>query len=299
MPGIVSETSRNPGADTPAGCARVSTRGQDHQSRLDALAGAHCREVAVETANTHGEQPKLRATLDRLQPGHFPGPSHARMAGPERHEDPHAGRRPGRSPTGTVGDGRCRTRGRSSGGGARWVARPAAACGPGRRTARHAAPVPRDGQRADRTSRALRHGGPVGPPVVQDRDGHLVAALHAVSLPPAIVANAADQGIPFEVTMDALTAVVKIRAVAVDGPSRGQGIGSALLTRCLQWTGEIRMFAVRHLDDLIAHVAVGVRHGTTMVYLRWQGPAGSDPAAALRTGHAAIMRTLGRLPAGG
>ncbi|MFF0249902.1 GNAT family N-acetyltransferase [Streptosporangium sandarakinum] len=72
------------------------------------------------------------------------------------------------------------------------------------------------------------------PLVVQDRDGHLVAALHAVSLPPAVVANAADRGIPFEVMMDALTAVVKIRAVAVDEPSRGQGIGSALLTRCLQ-----------------------------------------------------------------
>ncbi|GGQ33453.1 hypothetical protein [Streptosporangium pseudovulgare] len=65
------------------------------------------------------------------------------------------------------------------------------------------------------------------------------------------------------------------------------------------WTGETRTFAVQHLDDSIAHVAVGVCHGTTMVYLRWQGPAGSDPAAVLRTGHAAIMRTLGRLPAGG
>jgi DNA invertase Pin-like site-specific DNA recombinase len=69
MPSIVSETSRNPGADTPVGYARVSTRGQDHQSQLDALAGAHCREVVVETASTRGEQPKLRAALDRLQPG--------------------------------------------------------------------------------------------------------------------------------------------------------------------------------------------------------------------------------------
>ncbi|MEV3984518.1 hypothetical protein [Nonomuraea sp. NPDC049758] len=75
------------------------------------------------------------------------------------------------------------------------------------------------------------------------------------------------------------------------------------------WTGEIRTFAVQHADPSrrpkgadrhsIAHVAVGVRHGTTMVYLRWQGPAGTDPAAALRTGHAAIMHTLGRLPVGG
>ncbi|GAA2712449.1 recombinase family protein [Micromonospora olivasterospora] len=51
------------------GYARVSTRGQDHQTQLDALAGAHCREVVVETASTRGERPKLRATLDRLQPG--------------------------------------------------------------------------------------------------------------------------------------------------------------------------------------------------------------------------------------
>ncbi|MGW0446204.1 GNAT family N-acetyltransferase [Streptosporangium sandarakinum] len=71
------------------------------------------------------------------------------------------------------------------------------------------------------------------PLVVQDRAGRVVAALHAVSLPPPITANAADRGVPFEVMMDALTAVVKIRAVAVDEPSRGQGIGSALLTRCL------------------------------------------------------------------
>ncbi|MFF0250817.1 hypothetical protein ACWEU6_36855 [Streptosporangium sandarakinum] len=68
------------------------------------------------------------------------------------------------------------------------------------------------------------------PLVVQDRDGRLVAVLHAVSLPPAIVVNAADRGVPFEVMIAALTAVVKIRAVAVDEPSRGQGIGSALLT---------------------------------------------------------------------
>ncbi len=51
------------------GYARVSTRGQDHQTQLDALAAAHCRDVVVETASTRKEQPKLRATLDRLQPG--------------------------------------------------------------------------------------------------------------------------------------------------------------------------------------------------------------------------------------
>ncbi|MGY4900048.1 recombinase family protein [Micromonospora aurantiaca (nom. illeg.)] len=51
------------------GYARVSTRGQDHQAQLDALAGAHCREVVTETASTRGDRPKLRATLERLQPG--------------------------------------------------------------------------------------------------------------------------------------------------------------------------------------------------------------------------------------
>jgi DNA invertase Pin-like site-specific DNA recombinase len=51
------------------GYARVSTRIQDHQAQLDALSGAHCREVVVETASTRGERPKLYATLERLQPG--------------------------------------------------------------------------------------------------------------------------------------------------------------------------------------------------------------------------------------
>ncbi|MGV9776759.1 GNAT family N-acetyltransferase [Streptosporangium sp. NPDC003464] len=71
------------------------------------------------------------------------------------------------------------------------------------------------------------------PLIVQDRDSRPVGALHAISLPPAIVANAADRGIPFETMIDALTTVMKIRAIAVDEPARGQGIGSALLTRCL------------------------------------------------------------------
>jgi DNA invertase Pin-like site-specific DNA recombinase len=51
------------------GYARVSTRGQDHQAQLDALAGAHCRDVVVETASTRGDRPKLRATLDQLRAG--------------------------------------------------------------------------------------------------------------------------------------------------------------------------------------------------------------------------------------
>ncbi|MEO3890759.1 hypothetical protein [Nonomuraea sp. B5E05] len=79
------------------------------------------------------------------------------------------------------------------------------------------------------------------------------------------------------------------------------------------WKGEIRTLAISRPDpprrtdllgrptppDEVAHVAVGVRHGTTMVHLRWQGPAGTDPAAALRAGRAALTRTLDRLPAGG
>ncbi|MEV4364210.1 hypothetical protein [Nonomuraea sp. NPDC049625] len=75
------------------------------------------------------------------------------------------------------------------------------------------------------------------------------------------------------------------------------------------WTGEIRTFAVQRPDPSrrpkgtyrhsVAHVAVGVRQGTTMVYLRRQGPVETDPAAALRTGQAAIMHTLDRLPVGG
>ncbi|MFI6801858.1 hypothetical protein [Streptosporangium canum] len=36
-----------------------------------------------------------------------------------------------------------------------------------------------------------------------------------------------------------------------------------------------------------------------MVYLRRQGPAGADPAAALRKGRAALTRTLDLLPTTG
>ncbi|MGP3937382.1 hypothetical protein [Nonomuraea sp. KM88] len=79
------------------------------------------------------------------------------------------------------------------------------------------------------------------------------------------------------------------------------------------WKGEMRTFAISgpHLQrrtdllgrptplDGVAHVAVGVRHGTTMVHLRWQGQAGTDPAAALRAGRVALTHTLDRLPGGG
>ena len=51
------------------GYARVSTREQDHDSQLDDLTAAHCREIIIETASTRGERLKLRAALDSLRPG--------------------------------------------------------------------------------------------------------------------------------------------------------------------------------------------------------------------------------------
>ena len=45
------------------GYARVSTRAQEHQAQLDALAAAHCREIIVETASTRGDRPRLREAL--------------------------------------------------------------------------------------------------------------------------------------------------------------------------------------------------------------------------------------------
>jgi DNA invertase Pin-like site-specific DNA recombinase len=51
------------------GYARASTRTQDHQAQLDALAAAHCREVVVETASTRDARPKLHATLAALHAG--------------------------------------------------------------------------------------------------------------------------------------------------------------------------------------------------------------------------------------
>ena len=51
------------------GYARVSTRAQEHQAQLDALAAAHCREIIVETASTRDARPKLREALGQLQAG--------------------------------------------------------------------------------------------------------------------------------------------------------------------------------------------------------------------------------------
>ena len=49
------------------GYARVSTRAQEHQAQLDALAAAHCREIITETASTRGDRPRLREALGTLQ----------------------------------------------------------------------------------------------------------------------------------------------------------------------------------------------------------------------------------------
>lgn len=51
------------------GYARVSTRTQDHQAQLDALASAHCRQVIVETASTRTDRPELRRALELLHVG--------------------------------------------------------------------------------------------------------------------------------------------------------------------------------------------------------------------------------------
>jgi len=53
----------------PDRLCRVSTRAQDHQSQLDALAAAHCREIVIETVSSRDARPKLASTLAGLHPG--------------------------------------------------------------------------------------------------------------------------------------------------------------------------------------------------------------------------------------
>jgi hypothetical protein len=85
--GLVMPPCRNPGSGTvsetigamttvPAdnnsvriGYARVSTRAQEHQAQLDALAAAYCREIIVETASTRDDRPRLREVLGQLRAG--------------------------------------------------------------------------------------------------------------------------------------------------------------------------------------------------------------------------------------
>ncbi|MER7368982.1 hypothetical protein [Nonomuraea wenchangensis] len=61
------------------------------------------------------------------------------------------------------------------------------------------------------------------------------------------------------------------------------------------WVGEIETLAARR--GAVTHMALAVRHGSTMVYLRWQGPSTMHPAAALRRGRAALTHTLDLLTA--
>ncbi|WP_067821940.1 GNAT family N-acetyltransferase [Actinomadura kijaniata] len=69
--------------------------------------------------------------------------------------------------------------------------------------------------------------------VAQDRTGRIVGALQAAP-PGGLLARAVDRGVPPAQALTAVLAVVRIRAVAVAEHARGQGIGAALLHRCLQ-----------------------------------------------------------------
>ena len=52
------------------GYARVSTEGQDHALQVDALTGAGCERMFIETmSGTRKERPELRAVLDFARPG--------------------------------------------------------------------------------------------------------------------------------------------------------------------------------------------------------------------------------------
>lgn len=68
-PAATSDAPASPANAIRLGYARVSTRAQDHLSQMQALAGAHCREIVEETVSTRKDRPKLRATVDRMHPG--------------------------------------------------------------------------------------------------------------------------------------------------------------------------------------------------------------------------------------
>lgn len=67
-----------------------------------------------------------------------------------------------------------------------------------------------------------------------------------------------------------------------------------------RWAGEIERFAAREPQlprqashrESYAHVALSVRTGNVVVYLRWQAPAGTDLEGALRRGEAELRRAL-------
>jgi hypothetical protein len=74
------------------GYVRVSSRVKDHQSQLDAVAGAHCREVVVETASTRSDRrhPAASDYLDTTTaPAPWPQPARPR---PERDARPQLAR---------------------------------------------------------------------------------------------------------------------------------------------------------------------------------------------------------------
>ncbi|GAA0988096.1 hypothetical protein GCM10009555_068890 [Acrocarpospora macrocephala] len=70
------------------------------------------------------------------------------------------------------------------------------------------------------------------------------------------------------------------------------------------WTGETESLGVRKrrlppqatYRDSAAQIAIAVRRGTTVVHLRWQGPAGADLRGALDRGRAELIHTLDALP---
>ncbi|GAA2681722.1 hypothetical protein GCM10010412_066630 [Nonomuraea recticatena] len=68
-PTVTETKPHGPANAIRIGYARVSTRAQDHLSQMQALEGAHCREIVEETASTRKDRPKLRATIERMHPG--------------------------------------------------------------------------------------------------------------------------------------------------------------------------------------------------------------------------------------
>ncbi|MBB3724475.1 recombinase family protein [Nonomuraea dietziae] len=68
-PTVTATKPHSPANAIRIGYARVSTRAQDHLSQMQALEGAHCREIVEETASTRKDRPKLRATIERMHAG--------------------------------------------------------------------------------------------------------------------------------------------------------------------------------------------------------------------------------------
>jgi hypothetical protein len=92
----------------------------------------------------------------------------------------------------------------------------------------------------------------------------------------------------------------RVRPLLSAGPGESGGRGCEFRDTALKhrlepfakgpWIGEIETLVAG--QGSVTHVAVAVRHGSTMAYLRWQGPSTMDPAVALRRGRAALAHTL-------